>query len=633
MTFHGVAAPTGLERTFPNLLNSEAVLNLEHDKWDEAGVTPEHDVTVPLTRMLAGPLDYHQGSLRGVPLEQFKARNAEPLVIGTPTRMLASYVVLQNHLPMMADYPSAYRRHPLTRLMAAVPVTWDETRALSARVGEEVVIARRSGNDWWIGAMTDRHAREVRVPLSFLPAGMFQAEIYQDDLAAEHGFRSETREVMPIDELRLSLAEAGGSLVRLTLIPEPPPKWRLVWSEDFDTLDRDQWELIDRSRPANNSLQDYLPTQISIKDGKLEILAESRPSRGLPYRSGQIVSRRAQRLGRWEVRAKLPGTRGLWPSIRLLPDGPSPTGVQIDILEHRGDQPTITSSAVHWRTQDPDSNVSFGTEQQTGIGDQLVSYDDGFHTFACEWVDNQLRFYVDDMHHATYYNDEVGYLLPGFTMPMRLAIDTAVGGDFLPSPDATTVWPQRLLVDWVRVYVLAEEPGIRMFSNGGFDDNDGSPAGWHIFGNVIDGKPNVLVNREAVRDGTHALKISGQGIGGGNYSGVSQSISVAGGERVRARLSAFVRSQEKLTDPNDRAYMKIEFYNHWHDYFGGPAMLGVEERAIADAATPVDAWHAYQLEAVAPAGAVEARLTLVFGQASNEPGAVHIDAVELERIR
>ena len=172
-------------------------------------MTPEHDVTVPLTRMLAGPLDYHQGTLRGVPLEQFKPRVAAPLVIGTPSRMLASYVVLQNHLPMMADYPSAYRRHPLTRVMAAVPATWDDTRALAAQVGEEVVIARRSGNDWWIGAMTDRHAREVRVSLSFLPPGMFRAEIYQDDLAAEHGFRRETREVTPADELSLPARRSG----------------------------------------------------------------------------------------------------------------------------------------------------------------------------------------------------------------------------------------------------------------------------------------------------------------------------------------------------------------------------------------------------------------------------------------
>ena len=509
VTFHGVAAPTGLERTFPNLLNSEAVRNLEYDKWDEIGVTPEHDVTVPLTRMLAGPLDYHQGTLRGVPLERFKPRVAQPLVIGTPTRMLASYVVLQNHLPMMADYPSAYRAHPLARVMSAVPATWDDTRALSARVGEEVVIARRSGNDWWIGAMTDRHAREVRVPLSFLPAGMFQAEIYQDDIAAEHGFKRETREVIPPDELSLRLAAAGGALVRLTLVPEPPPKWRLVWSDDFDTLDPDKWKLIESSQPTNDSRQDYLPEQISVKNGKLEILSEYKPSRGLPYRSGQIVSRLAQRLGRWEVRAKLPGTRGLRPSIRLLPDAPWPAGGEIDIMENRGNQPTITSSAFHWGTRNPDSHESFGTEQQTAIGEDLVSYADGFHTFACEWVENQLRFYVDGMHHATYYNDELGYFLPKLSAPMRLTISTAIGGDFLPSPDETTAWPQRFLVDWVRVYELAEEPGDRAFSNGGFDEYGGSPAGWHIFGNIIDGKPNVLVHREAVRNGTHALKISG----------------------------------------------------------------------------------------------------------------------------
>jgi alpha-glucosidase len=216
VTFHGVAAPTGLERTFPNLLSSEAVRNLEYDKWDQDGVTPEHDVTVPLTRMLAGPIDYHQGTLRGVPLEQFKPRVAAPVVIGTPSRMLASYIVLQNHLPMMADYPSAYRGQPLTRVMSAVPTTWDDTRALTAQVGEQLVIARRSGNDWWIGAMTDRHSRDLKLPLAFLPAGTFRAELYLDDLAATYGYRRETRLVTSVDMLDVRLAESGGALIRLT---------------------------------------------------------------------------------------------------------------------------------------------------------------------------------------------------------------------------------------------------------------------------------------------------------------------------------------------------------------------------------------------------------------------------------
>jgi hypothetical protein len=142
----------------------------------------------------------------------------------------------------------------------------------------------------------------------------------------------------------------------------------------------------------------------------------------------------------------------------------------------------------------------------------------------------------------------------------------------------------------------------------------------------------VLVQRQAVRDGSHALKIAGQAIGDSNYSGVSQGISVAPGERVLARLAAFVRPEEDLTDTNDRAWMKIEFYNHWGDYFGGPAMLGVEEREIADAAMPTGAWREHELAAVAPPGAVEARLTLVLGQNANGPGAVYIDAIEFSRM-
>jgi alpha-glucosidase len=564
VTFHGVAAPTGLERTFPNLLNSEAVLNLEHDKWDERGVTPEHDVTVALTRMLAGPLDYHQGSLRGVPPGQFKPRVAAPLVIGTPVRMLASYVVLQNHLPMMADYPSAYRRHPLTRVLAAVPDTWDDTHALAARAGEEVAIARRSGNDWWIGAMTDGNARDMRLPLSFLPPGLFLAEIWRDDPAAELGYRRETREVMPPDELAIRLAGAGGALVRLTLVPEPPPRWRLAWSDESGAFDPERWP--------------------------------------------------AQRLGRWEVRAKLPAGSAVSSAISLRPDGPSPAPAEIVIVGHRGDQPTITSSAFHWTAPNSGSRETFEVEQQTAVGGALVSYTEGFHSFACEWVGSQLRFYVDDMHHGTFYNDEVGWILPALMMPMRLVIDPAIA------------------VDSVRVYELADEPGVRAFRNGGFDENGGSPAGWHIFGNRIDGSPNVLVQRQAVRDGTHALKIAGQAIGDSNYSGVSQGISVAPGERVLARLAAFVRPEEDLTDTNDRAWMKIEFYNHWGDYFGGPAMLGVEEREIADAAMPTGAWREHELAAVAPPGAVEARLTLVLGQNANGPGAVYIDAIEFSRM-
>jgi len=631
VTFHGVASPTGLERTFPNLLNSEAVMNLEYDKWNEAGIPPEHDIAVAMTRMLAGPLDYHQGSLRGVPLDKFKPRNRAPHVIGTPCRMLATYVVLQNHLPMMADYPSAYREHPLTDVIASIPATWDDTHALVAKPDKVVAIARRSGAEWWIGAIGGRKSCELLLSLQFLGTGEYVAVIYADDDSTSHRYKQLTQTLTSKDMLALQLAPAGGALVRLCPKNTPPPGWRLVWEDDFAAFDEAKWSRVESHHPTNNSLQAYLPEQVTVDDGKLVILSESRPAGQLAFRSGQVKSKHSWLHGRFEVRAKLPGTRGMWPAIWLLPDGPWPSEGEIDIMENRGNQPAITSSAFHWGAVSPRQHDFFAVEQRTSLAGKLVHYSDDFHTFAVEWLPDQLRFYVDDVYHTIFYNDECGDVLPQLKAPMRLVINTAIGGDFLPPPDDTTVWPQRFEVDWVRVYERDESRGEHTLMNGGFEASGGSLAGWHVFGNRMAGDANVLAHRQAVKSGKGALKLSGQMSGDENYSGITQGISVTGGDSVRARLSAFVRSQQPLAGSNNRVYMKIEFYNHWADYFGSPAMLAVKEVLIADAATLADKWLDHELTTVAPAGAVEARLSLVFAQAADEPGAIHIDDVEFAR--
>ncbi len=216
VTFHGVGKPTGLERTFPNLLTSEGVMNLEYDKWDKLGIPPEHEMTVVYTRMLAGPLDFHQGSLRTVPLADFKPRNEAPLIIGTPCRTLASYVVLQNHLSMVADYPTAYRGHPALPAIAAIPTTWDDTRFLAGEPGQYIVLARKSGGDWWVGAMSDRNARDIKIPLSLLISRGGHAEIWRDDEAAEHKLAHERKTVAGNETLDAHLAPAGGLLIRLS---------------------------------------------------------------------------------------------------------------------------------------------------------------------------------------------------------------------------------------------------------------------------------------------------------------------------------------------------------------------------------------------------------------------------------
>jgi alpha-glucosidase len=216
ITLHGCPKPTGLERTYPNLLTSEAVLNLEYDKWDKVGCPPEHEVTVPFTRMLAGPLDFHQGSFRTVRPEAFKPRNDAPLVMGTPSRTLASYVVFQNHLPMVADYPSAYRGHPALQVLVEIPTTWDETRVLDAKAGEYVVIARRSRANWYVGAVTDRKPRDLRLSLDFLGEGDYQAKVYSDDLAAKYEMATRSEAVNAQGSIKLNLVGAGGALVRLS---------------------------------------------------------------------------------------------------------------------------------------------------------------------------------------------------------------------------------------------------------------------------------------------------------------------------------------------------------------------------------------------------------------------------------
>lgn len=224
VTLHGVFKPTGLERTYPNLLTSEGVLNLEYNKWDKLGCPPEHELTVAFTRMLAGPLDFHQGSFRGVRVEDFKPRDKAPLVMGTPTHMLASYVVYQNHLPMVADYPSAYRGHPALPMLARIPTSWDDTKVLSGALGEYLVIARRQNIDWYIGAMNGRQGRALQVPLAFLQTGRYQAEIYADDMHAAHHLAVRTKAVTNQDSLKFQLEPAGGALVRLTRLAEPAPE-------------------------------------------------------------------------------------------------------------------------------------------------------------------------------------------------------------------------------------------------------------------------------------------------------------------------------------------------------------------------------------------------------------------------
>ena len=180
------------------------------------GTPPGHNLDVAFVRMLAGPLDYHQGGMRSVLPEDYRFRDKAPPVQGTRGHQLAMYVVYQNHLPMMADYPAAYRGQPGLEFLTQVPTTWDETRVLHAEMGRCLVIARRSGDAWYLGGMTATEAQELALPLDFLGDGSFEAELYLDRPAGRPNSVTRRKQAVSAAEtLRVTIPRAGGFAARL----------------------------------------------------------------------------------------------------------------------------------------------------------------------------------------------------------------------------------------------------------------------------------------------------------------------------------------------------------------------------------------------------------------------------------
>jgi alpha-glucosidase len=215
--FHGAYKPTGLHRTYPNEFTREGTLNYEINKWDAKGLPPEHDIMIPFTRMLAGSTDYHLGGFRAVPRDKFVRQYTRPLMLGTRCHMLALYVVLESYLGLVSDYPLAYEGEPGFDFIKSVPTVWDETKVVDSKVGEYVIIARRKGSDWYLGAITNQSARTINVSLGFLKEGNFEAHSYLDasDSEANPNHIQEVTKIMTSAEnIQLLLSSGGGMAAR-----------------------------------------------------------------------------------------------------------------------------------------------------------------------------------------------------------------------------------------------------------------------------------------------------------------------------------------------------------------------------------------------------------------------------------
>jgi alpha-glucosidase len=216
--FHGAQRPALLTRTWPNLISTEGVRGMEWSKWS-ADANPDHDLTLPFTRMFLGPMDYTPGAMRNAQRNMFAPIFDRPMSQGTRCHQLAMYAVFESPLQMLSDSPSNYLHEPeAMEFLSAVPSVWDETRVLDGRIGEYVVVARRSGRDWYIGAMTNWTARELEVDLAFLSDGQWKMDAYQDGVNAGRqasDYKRVVKDVTAASKMMVQLAPGGGWVARI----------------------------------------------------------------------------------------------------------------------------------------------------------------------------------------------------------------------------------------------------------------------------------------------------------------------------------------------------------------------------------------------------------------------------------
>jgi beta-glucanase (GH16 family) len=245
-----------------------------------------------------------------------------------------------------------------------------------------------------------------------------------------------------------------GSLTASAQVPDVPG-WRIVVNEEFNgnALNTTLWTAANRKDSHNNEKQYYHPNQVAVSGGNLNITAINTPRDGKAYQSGLITSKALYGPGRFEARMNLPTTQGMWPAFWLNSNNVDwPKGGEIDILENRGSQPNLVSSAYHWQvsqTQPCCDGHRYDWKELTYNGPSSGNYHNAFHTYAVEWEETVLRFYVDGVlyHTLTERADR-----PIYETPKNIILNLAVGGNFGGDPNGSTVFPQKLEVDYVRVW-------------------------------------------------------------------------------------------------------------------------------------------------------------------------------------
>lgn len=227
--------------------------------------------------------------------------------------------------------------------------------------------------------------------------------------------------------------------------------WELTFSDEFDgdAVDTTKWDVLHRKNSHNNEKQYYLPEQAQVIDGVLRITATDEPYDGKDYRSARLESTFKQAYGKFEVRAKIPTTKGIWPAIWLLPrDVRWPTGGEIDIMEHHGSNPAGVSCAIHFANEKGEHKYVHQDYTATDENGQPVLWPEDFHVYSAVWTPTDIAISVDGVEYFRAGREKI----PAIDTPMSVILNAAVGGWFDGDPNEDTVFPQYMDVDYVRVY-------------------------------------------------------------------------------------------------------------------------------------------------------------------------------------
>lgn len=225
LDLHGIYKPTGINRTYPHIINFESVFGMEEVKWtDIKNNMPLYDVTFPYIRMMAGPVDYTPGAMRNATKADWRAMYYTPASMGTRCHQLAAYIVHDSPFTMLCDAPTNYlNEQECVDFIASLPVEVDSTFIASGELGKYIVTVRKKDVNWYIGGMTNWDERDVQLDFSFLPEGMsYTAVLFKDGVNANkqaEDYRKETIQIDKDSRLTLHLASGGGFAMKLELCP------------------------------------------------------------------------------------------------------------------------------------------------------------------------------------------------------------------------------------------------------------------------------------------------------------------------------------------------------------------------------------------------------------------------------